>query len=490
MLCGVTLARSLTRASVARARAAGFEMLWSSREASVKATRGQPLVLTAELRNRDNLPTRFRKLLVDHAPGLQVDCQPSSGEVPPHGSLKIKLTIVPLRVGPHGIFSLTMQTVRAPGLFSVPLSFSNPYVIEVLPKTTKARLSLPRAGRSALLSAASNQGRKRGNGSDFRELREHRPGDPYKHIAWKASARRGRLLVIEKEQTETDIVWLLVEMSVDSAFGHPGHAAMDEALDAAASLCHAHLAQGDQVGLALIGNRVLYKLLPGRGTKQSARIVSAICQMAHTLDADRSDWDEADVAQRVLEHARTIDQAVGGEEPFDYGRLAEHAARIMGRAPKSAMPPWAPRPSDRILRQYLLSFGIHSPARSTSDREATQRRIAEFLDELYAKRPRPSLVYLVAETPELSGNARLLRSLRRFVGRRTELRIVATKETLPQDQQQKGKGRILKEALELQRKLAAEHSSLRLARMGVGQLSVGDKRSALAERSTSSAPER
>ena len=30
---------------------------------------------------------------------------------------------------------------------------------------------------------------------EIRELREHMPGDPFKKIAWKASARRGRLLV-------------------------------------------------------------------------------------------------------------------------------------------------------------------------------------------------------------------------------------------------------------------------------------------------------
>ena len=41
---------------------------------------------------------------------------------------------------------------------------------------------------------------------EIRELRDHAPGDPLKRVAWKASARRGRLLVREMEREEGDVV--------------------------------------------------------------------------------------------------------------------------------------------------------------------------------------------------------------------------------------------------------------------------------------------
>ena len=81
------------------------------------------------------------------------------------------------------------------GLFGVPLYFPNPLVIKVLPQAAlrlsshaRARtgLSIDRSGASRLAS---------GGGTELKELREMQPGDPFKQIAWKASARRGRWLV-------------------------------------------------------------------------------------------------------------------------------------------------------------------------------------------------------------------------------------------------------------------------------------------------------
>ena len=52
----------------------------------------------------------------------------------------------------------------------------------------------------------------RGEGDDLRELREHQPGDPFRKIAWKASARRGRAFseaehVLKKLAEETGGQW-------------------------------------------------------------------------------------------------------------------------------------------------------------------------------------------------------------------------------------------------------------------------------------------
>src|SRR5690606_30760466 len=123
----------------------------------------------------------------------------------------------------------TLQTIRAPGLYTVPLSFSNPLVLEVLPHATRIGLAGAIGGRTQNSSAVARRGRRKGDGSELREIREHRPGDPYRHIAWKPSARRGKLLIIETEQEQSDLVWLVVDASVDSASGLPGRTALDMA---------------------------------------------------------------------------------------------------------------------------------------------------------------------------------------------------------------------------------------------------------------------
>src|SRR5690606_29041779 len=98
--------------------------------------------------NRDTLPTRFRDLNVSHSPALHVSCFPKSGEIPPGGRLKLELTVKPARVGYHGIHNITLQTIRAPGLYHVPLSFSNPFVVEVLPRSARLKMSGAIGGRT------------------------------------------------------------------------------------------------------------------------------------------------------------------------------------------------------------------------------------------------------------------------------------------------------------------------------------------------------
>ena len=60
---------------------------------------------------------------------------------------------------------------------------------------------------------AGRPGPLSGDGYELRELRDHQPGDPFKRIAWKASARHGTLLVRDHEREERDVVWLLLDAS-------------------------------------------------------------------------------------------------------------------------------------------------------------------------------------------------------------------------------------------------------------------------------------
>lgn len=467
MLCGVAVCHALTRVSVARARAAGFEMLWAVPDALLRVTRMQEMVVMAELRNRDSLPTRFRELSVAHAPTLAVSITPQSGEVPGRGRLLLELRVRPLRVGFHGIFSLTLHTIRAPGLFTVPLAFSNPLVFEVLPKVLRAHRTGAWGGRAQNPAPLGKSGRRLGDGAELRELREHRPGDPYKRIAWKASARRGRLLIIEKEQEETDNVWVFIDASVDSASGPLGHSALDRAIDEAVATIDAHLARGDAVGLAVVGARVLAEIPPGRGPRHAAELVSALTLQTHTADADRSDWDDGDVAERVLEHATSLDASTAKLRPYEREKLHEHARRLLARAPAQAASPWAPTAAEQLLRKYLLSFGVQPPPRTTSDRHRTELQLAEQLRKVHTKRPPPTLIYLFGAPPSFETPKQYLQLLSSVKKRRTELRFVPMTDELLPSVDASAREKIAFDALGHRQKLATEQGLAQLGRLGV-----------------------
>ncbi len=416
MLLAMAIARAVTLVSVSRIRAAGFEMLWSGPRRVVRTTRGSEVEVEAEVRNRDSLAARYVKLRAVASSQLEVRIEPASGEVAASGRLKVKVHIRAPRVGQHGVHGLALEVHGASGLFEVPLTFANPYGIEVLPRPFATYLMAPRGGRSHLVASSGRPGRTRGEGSDLRELREHQPGDPFRRIAWKASARRGQLLVRDFEREERDVVWVLLEAAVELWAGPLGRAPLDLAIDEVAAVATRHLSRGDRVGLFVSAPGLRVAIPPDHGPGHGQKIAHALTVATGTYDANRSDLDESDVAVRVLEHLRPLDpRGLADVRRGDLDKLASRADAMRQRAPFAAAAPAGRTARDRTMRRYLASFGIESPPKIEADRREAEASLIEALLHIAKVKPRASLVHVVASPPEETSLPRLGDALRRVM---------------------------------------------------------------------------
>lgn len=408
VLVGVAIARAATLVSVARIRAAGFEMLWTGTQRVARAHRGGTIELEAEVRNRDTLAARFVKLRALASPNLDVHIEPERGEVVAGGRLVVKVRVRCPRVGQHGVHGLALEVHGAPGMFEVPLTFANPYGVEVLPRSLGIYLLTPRGGRSRALAPSGRSGNVRGEGDELRELRELVPGDPFRRIAWKASARRGKLMVREHEREERDVVWIVVDASCELWAGPPGRAPLDALIDQASALATRHLGRGDRVGLCVVASTLRAWLPPDGGVAHGQKLAWALLAGTSTHDAERSDLDELDVAVRVIEHLRPLDpKGLADVRRNDLDRLAERAESMRGRAPFRVRRPSARTPREQTLRRYLASFGVDSPPRADGERKDTARELAAVLGRIAREKPRPSMVHVLAAGPEADGEAPL-----------------------------------------------------------------------------------
>lgn len=395
----VALARAAALASVGRIRSAGFEMLWSGESRVVSVTRGAEVELKAEVRNRDTRAARYVHLRPVASSNLEVHIEPVSGEVPAGARLQVSVRVRAPRVGRHAVHGLSLEVQGSPGLFEVPLTFANPFGVEVLPKAFSAMLVSARGGRSRKGSELGQPGPLSGDSIELRELREHQPGDPFKRIAWRASAKRGKLLVKDYERDERDIVWIVMNASVELWAGLPGAAPLDLGIDEIATIARKHLARGDQVGLAILAGHMRGLLEPDNSPKHTHNIALLLSLATGTYDADRSALDERDVAVRVLEHLRPLDSRLGSGK-MDLDQLALRAESVLNRAPFQPISPQAPSPRERALRRYLAAFGIESPASSEPEHQRTEEAITRFLDRLSQKKPRPSIVHIWSPAPD------------------------------------------------------------------------------------------
>lgn len=468
IIVGLAIARGVTRIGVSRVRAAGFEMLWRGEARTCRVARDERLVLEAEVRNRDTRAARFVGLRAVASPDLEVEVEPREGEVPAGGRLKVSVCVTPRRVGRHAVHGLSLEVQGSPGLYEVPLTFANPYGVEVLPRAYALIARSARGGRSRHDADQGRSGPFAGEGGELRELREHQAGDPFRRIAWKASAKRGQLMVREYEREQRDVVMIVLDASVEFWAGPPGESALDLAVDQAASLAVRHLERGDRVGLAVVGARTLAFVKPDRGAVHASRLLAELAHSVGCVDADRSALDEGDVAVRVLEHMRPLDPAlVGRVHARELDRIARRADKLRQRAPFPDAEVYAGSRRERTLRRYLAAYGIGSPSKLDADRPRTDLELGRVFVRVRRQRPEPSVLYVFSSAPDLAMRPMLERALSEHPRRRIDLRWVTIKAHAGLSEQAEGIARVACDAIRMQAYLAEERGERALRRLGV-----------------------
>jgi uncharacterized protein (DUF58 family) len=405
---GIVLAlaagRVIALVVVTRLRTAGFDLKWVAPSRLVRAAVGAAIELEFEIRNWGTNCVCATGLRLLGSSMLEASLEPSVVELPGASSTHVYLVVRGKRVGRWGIRGLALEVrgslVGSDGSYEVPLIFSSPLGVEPSPSAMATLVRSPRGGRARRTTEVGRASRLPGGGDELRELREHVPGDPFKRIAWKASARRGRLLVRETERTERDIVWLILDASMELWAGLLGHAPLDRGVDEVASAAVRYLSRGDKVGLIVAASRVRAWVAPGTGGAQIARITEALVDASLAVDQDRSDLDEYEIASRIVEHAQPTSPTLAGWlVKGDLEGLARSVEPLLRDAPFSPQLPYATTGHGATLRRYLAAFGIDIPPREDGERERTDLTIAGALERLAKEHVRPSKAVVWAPAP-------------------------------------------------------------------------------------------
>jgi uncharacterized protein (DUF58 family) len=144
-------------------------------------------------------------------------------------------------------------------------------VVRVYPRIERLRrLVKPLATRPA---SGSRPAASRGEGIEFAEIREFRGGERVRRINWRASARRGQLLVNDRHPERSSDVVLFLDSLTEAAGDQ--ESTLDFAVRAVASLVAEYLHRRDRVGLLNFGGELEW-VLPSTGARQQYRIVDAV----------------------------------------------------------------------------------------------------------------------------------------------------------------------------------------------------------------------
>jgi uncharacterized protein (DUF58 family) len=141
--------------------------------------------------------------------------------------------------------------------------------------------------------------RRRGEGTEFHQLREYREGDAQRTIDWKATARTGRLISREYEEEKDQRVLLVIDCGRRMASKDDELSHFDHALNAALLLAHVALRQGDAVGMMTMAGVNRYC-----EPRKSVAAVNAILNRVYDIEPTLDIPDYHLAAQEVMRQVR------------------------------------------------------------------------------------------------------------------------------------------------------------------------------------------
>src|SRR5436309_429670 len=102
----------------------------------------------------------------------------------------------------------------------------------------------------------------RGQGTDFREVREYEPGDDVRHVDWNVSARMDALYVREYTEDRELAAWLLLDRSPSMGFGPVDRTKEQLLCDFTTTIARLLIRNGNRVGALVDDNKVLRTIPP------------------------------------------------------------------------------------------------------------------------------------------------------------------------------------------------------------------------------------
>lgn len=186
----------------------------------------------------------------------------------PRGIARGSATVEPLYVAAT-FRGLVERIVRA----------GEPSIVHVLPNLHAVARMHKRLNTYALRSIGARQSPRIGKGREFDRLRDYVRDDDYRDIAWKASARHGRLIVREFRMERSQDILLCLDRGHRMAARVEQITRLDHAVNASVLISYICNRMEDKTGIVAFDTAVDKGLPGGRGAAHLRAITAYVTQL-------------------------------------------------------------------------------------------------------------------------------------------------------------------------------------------------------------------
>src|SRR6266700_2428637 len=253
------------------------------REATPAFSVGRPGEVTYRWRNDAPRPARLR--LREVRPDLLGGAQPPRWiDVPARGEARETVPVNPARRGRQRGGGFVLDSVGPLGLGLRRERIALPWEVAVYPPLVTVRLQASLARAQRRREQGNTPLRRLGEGRLFESLRDWVPGDDLRHIDWKATGRRGKVITRQFEAERRQHVLLVLDLGrLLTAEIAGGVSRLEYVVRAALELAYAAVQHDDNVGVMAFADGVQHFVAPQRGRLALKRVLDVLARVEPQL---------------------------------------------------------------------------------------------------------------------------------------------------------------------------------------------------------------
>jgi uncharacterized protein (DUF58 family) len=252
-----------------------FRVLRVRRERPARLSLGVDNEVVVVLENTTGRP--FRVIVRDEPPAtFRAEPATLPARVPPHGWARLHYRLLPNDRGNFSFGDIHVRCRGPLGLAWLDRALPAGEAVQVYPNLLEVR-RYEALVRTTLVRAGGYRSRRMpGAGREFSHFRDYTVDDDYRHVNWKATARRAKPItaVYESEHSQDIIFCLDIGRMMAARVGTLTK--LDHAINAVLMLTHVSQTFQDNLGLLVFSHSVHRYLPPSKGRSQVAHFLQAL----------------------------------------------------------------------------------------------------------------------------------------------------------------------------------------------------------------------
>lgn len=199
----------------------------------------------------------------------------------------------PVKRGSYHFGRLNVYVHQVLGLVSRRYTFEEAQEVAVYPSYLQMRKYELLAISNRLLDSGIKKIRRLGHNQEFEQIKEYVQGDDYRTLNWKATARRGALMVNQFQDERSQQVFSLIDKGRLMHMPFHGMSLLDYAINASLVISNIAIRKDDKAGLVCFQHKVQLVVPASKESRQMRVIQEALYQQ-------KTAWRESDFGRLYI----------------------------------------------------------------------------------------------------------------------------------------------------------------------------------------------